>query len=134
GFLFRVERSPRGSAPGTVHRVTDLELASRLAFFLWSSIPDEELLRLAEQHKLRPVLNQQVSRMLAGPKSRSLVDNFAGQWLHLRNVATWRPDPHKYKDFDESLRSALQRETELFFEHIVREDRSVLEFLNADYS
>jgi mono/diheme cytochrome c family protein len=133
-FLFRVERSPRGSAPGTVHRVTDLELASRLAFFLWSSIPDEELLRLAEHGKLRSVLNQQVSRMLADPKSRSLVDNFAGQWLHLRNVATWRPDPDKYREFDEPLRDALQRETELFFEHIVREDRSVLEFLNADYS
>jgi mono/diheme cytochrome c family protein len=133
-FLFRVEHSPRGSAPGSIHRAGDLELASRLSFFLWSSIPDEELLRLAEQGKLRPVLNQQVSRMLADPKSKALVDNFAGQWLQLRNVANWRPDPDKYKEFDDSLRVAMQRETELFFEHIVREDRSVLEFLNADYS
>ena len=133
-FLFRVDRSPRGSAPGAVRRVTDLELASRLSFFLWSSIPDEELLRLAEQGKLRPVLKEQVRRMLADPKSKALVDNFAGQWLHLRNVARWRPDPDKYREFDESLRNDLQRETEIFFEHIVREDCSVLEFLNAGYS
>ncbi len=133
-FLYRVERSPAGAAPGSVYPVTDLELASRLSFFLWSSIPDEELLKLAEQKKLRTNLEQQVRRMLADEKSRALVDNFAGQWLHLRNVATWRPDPEKYPQFDDSLRIALQRETELFFEHIVRDDRSVLDFVNADYS
>jgi hypothetical protein len=133
-FLYRVERSPAGAAPGSVRPVTDLELASRLSFFLWSSIPDEELLKLAEQKKLRPNLEQQVRRMLADEKSRALVDNFAGQWLHLRNIASWRPDPDKYPQFDDSLRIALQRETELFFEHIVREDRSVLDFVNADYS
>jgi hypothetical protein len=133
-FLYRVERSPAGATPGSVHAVTDVELASRLSFFLWSSIPDEELLKLAEQKKLRPNLEQQVRRMLADEKSRALVDNFAGQWLHLRNVATWRPDPDKYPQFDDSLRASLQRETELFFEHIVRDDRSVLDFVNADYS
>ncbi|MBI1786045.1 MAG: DUF1592 domain-containing protein [Acidobacteria bacterium] len=133
-FLFRVERDPSGKAPGPVHAVSDLALASRLSFFLWSSIPDEELLQLAEQGKLRPALKQQVPRMLADPKSKALVENFAGQWLHLRNVAGWRPDPDKFPQFDEPLRAALQRETELFFEHIVRDDRSVLEFLNADYS
>ncbi|HUQ95479.1 MAG TPA: DUF1592 domain-containing protein [Bryobacteraceae bacterium] len=133
-FLFRIERTPQGALPGSVVNVTDLELASRLSFFLWSSIPDEELLRLAEQNKLRPVLNQQVRRMLADEKARTLVDNFAGQWLHLRNVAGWRPDPERYPQFDDSLRAALQKETELFFAHLVKEDRSVLDFVNADYT
>jgi len=129
-FLFRAERDP---APG-VHPVTDLDLASRLSFFIWSSIPDEELLRLAEQKRLRPVLAQQVRRMLADAKAKSLIENFAGQWLHLRNIPTWRPDPEKYPQFDDSLRTAMQRETELFFDHIVRDDRSVLDFINADYT
>lgn len=133
-FLFRVERDPKNLLPGTSRRLTDLELASRLSFFLWSSIPDRELLRLASLGQLRPVLNQQVRRMLADPKSNALIDNFAGQWLHLRNVASWRPDPDKYPQFDDSLRTALQRETELFFAHVVKEDRSVLDFINADYS
>jgi hypothetical protein len=135
-FLFRAERAPENVAPGSVYEVSDLELASRLSFFLWSSIPDEALLRLAEQRKLRvpSVLNQQVRRMLADPKSKSLVDNFAGQWLHLRNVADWSPDPDRYPDFDEALQSALARETELFFANIVHEDRSILEFLDADYT
>jgi len=114
--------------------VSDLELASRLSFFLWSSIPDDELLQLAEQNKLRPALTAQVKRMLADAKSKALVDNFAGQWLHLRNVRDWKPDPDKYKDFDEPLRIALQKETEMFFDFILREDRSVLEFLSADYT
>ncbi|MGH9656920.1 MAG: DUF1592 domain-containing protein, partial [Bryobacteraceae bacterium] len=129
GFLFRIERGGAG-----VHPVTDLELASRLSFFLWSSLPDGELLGLAESGKLRPVLDQQVRRMLADPKSRALVENFGGQWLHLRNVAGWRPDPDKHPQFDDALRAALQRETELFFSHIAGEDRSVIDFLNADYS
>ncbi len=129
-FLFRVERDPVAGA----HRVNELELASRLSFFLWSSIPDEELLAAAEKGRLRANLPAQVRRMLTDPKARSLVDNFAGQWLQLRNVASWRPDPDKFKDFDDSLRTAMQRETELFFEHIVREDRSILDFLGADYT
>ena len=129
-FLFRVERD---AVPG-VHTVSDLELASRLSFFIWSSIPDEELIRLAGQKKLRAALPAQVRRMLADAKARSLVENFAGQWLQLRNIPSWRPDPEKFPQFDDSLRSAMQRETELFFEHIVREDRSVVDFINADYS
>lgn len=129
-FLFRMETN----GPAAVSRVTDLELASRLSFFLWSSLPDEELLRLAEQKRLRPALAAQVRRMLADPKAKALVDNFAGQWLHLRNIPSWRPDPEKYPQFDDSLRSALQKETELFFGYIVREDRRVTDFLNADYT
>src|SRR5262249_15665137 len=129
-FLFRVERDPKGSAPGTVHRVSDLELASRLSFFLWSSIPDEELLALAEKDKLRPVLDQQVKRMLADPKAKALLDNFGGQWLHLRNIAGWQPDPDKYPRFDEQLRQAFEKESELFFQYIIHEDRSVLDFLD----
>jgi len=135
-FLFRVERTPRATAPGSVHRISDLELASRLSFFLWSSIPDEDLLQTATSGKLRDpqVLRRQVRRMLADRKSWALVENFGGQWLQLRNVAGWKPDPDKYAAFDESLRTALQRETEMFFEHIVREDRSVLDFIDADYT
>ncbi len=129
-FLFRVE----SNAGTPLHKVSDLELASRLSFFLWSSLPDEELLGLAEKNKLRPVLIGQVKRMLADPKGKALVDNFAGQWLHLRNVPTWRPDPEKYPQFDDSLRAALQKETELFFAYIVKEDRRVIDFLNADYT
>lgn len=133
-FLFRVERSPANALPGSSHKISDLDLASRLSFFIWSSIPDDQLLTLASQNRLRPVLQAQVKRMLADPKAKALVENFAGQWLQLRNVANWRPDPDKFPKFDEPLRFALQRETELFVDHIVREDRSVLEFLNADYS
>jgi mono/diheme cytochrome c family protein len=133
-FLFRVERDAASATAGTTRRVTDLELASRLSFFLWSSIPDEELLRLAEQNKLRAALPQQVRRMLADARSRSLIENFAGQWLHLRNIPSWRPDPEKFPQFDDSLRVSMQRETEMFFDYIVREDRSVLDFLGADYS
>jgi hypothetical protein len=133
-FLFRTERDPANLAPGASHTVSDLELASRLSFFLWSSIPDEELLQLAEQKRLRPVLAAQVRRMLTDPKAKSLVENFAGQWLQLRNIPGWRPDPEKFPQFDEALRSAMKAETEQFFEYIVREDRSVLDFINADYS
>ena len=135
-FLFRIERDPAGSAPGTIHPISDLELASRLSFFLWSSIPDEELLRTAEQGKLHDpkVLEQQVRRMLCDDKSKALVDNFAGQWLRLRNISEWKPDPEKFPQFDDALRSAMRRESELFFENIIHQDRPVTELLDADYT
>ena len=135
-FLFRVEHDPQSKAASGSHRVTDLELASRLSFFLWSSLPDTELLQVAELGKLSDtdVLRRQVRRMLADPKSKALVENFAGQWLQLRNVSAWHPDPGKYPEFDESLRTAMRREAELFFEFIVHEDRSVLDFIDADYT
>jgi hypothetical protein len=135
-FLFRIEQDPRGAAPGTVYRLSDHELASRLSFFLWSSIPDDELLELADQGKLSDptVRRQQVRRMLDDPRSQALVSNFAGQWLFLRNLATAKPDPQAFSEFDESLRRSFQRETEMFFESILREDRSVLDLLSADYT
>lgn len=135
-FLFRVERDPRNLAPGTVYRLNDFELAARLSFFLWSSIPDDELLTLAEQGKLKDpaVQLQQVQRMLNDPRSDAFVSNFGGQWLHLRNLETVKPDPDAYGGFDESLRQAFRQETELFFNSILRENRSVLELLDADYT
>jgi mono/diheme cytochrome c family protein len=134
GFLFRVERPAAGAPPGTAHRVSELELASRLSFFLWSSVPDEDLLAAAEKGRLRKGLADQVTRMLREEKSRALVENFAGQWLHLRNIPNWRPDPDRFPQFDNSLRSALEEETRRFFEYIVREDRPVTDFIAADYS
>lgn len=135
-FLFRVESDPRGAAPGSAHELSDLDLASRLSFFLWSSVPDAELMALAEQGRLRDpaVLRKQTKRMLADVRSRSLVGNFAGQWLQLRNLDTVKPDPETFPQFDESLRRSLQQETELFFESILREDRSVLDLLEANYT
>lgn len=133
-FLFRREKDSAPAASDRIHRISEIELASRLSFFLWSSIPDDELLRTAEAGKLRASMAQQVRRMLADPKSKAVVDNFAGQWLHLRNIANWRPDPDKFPQFDDSLRYAFQRETELFFDYIVRNDRPVTDFLNADYT
>lgn len=135
-FLFRVEHDPPGSAPGSVYRLSDFELASRLSFFLWSSIPDDTLLDLAEKGKLSDaaVLEQQTRRMLDDPRSDSLVSNFAGQWLYLRNLAQVKPDPDAFPEFDESLREAFRRETELFFATILREDRSVMELLDAKYT
>jgi hypothetical protein len=135
-FLFRAPDVPDGRRPGEVYVLSDLDLASRLSFFLWSSIPDEELLTLAEDGVLSQphVLADQLSRMVADPKSRALVENFGGQWLHLRNVADWAPDPERYGDFEESLRYAFQRETELFLEYLIREDRSVLDLIDADYT
>ena len=135
-FVFRAERDPETVAPGAAYRLTDLELASRLSFFLWSSIPDDELLRVAEQGRLRTpaVLNQQVRRMLADKKSSALVVNFAGQWLQLRNLRNMMPNSEEFPDFDDNLRQALQREAELFVESIVREDRSALDLLSADYT
>jgi mono/diheme cytochrome c family protein len=133
-FLFRVEPDPRGSAP--VYRLGDLELASRLSFFLWSSLPDEPLVALAAQGKLKQpaVLEQQVKRMLADPRSKTLIDNFAEQWLHLRNLKNSNPDLGAFPDFDDNLRQAMKEETELFFDSIMREDRSVMDLLNADYT
>lgn len=135
-FLFRVERDPAGAAPGSVHRISDFELASRLSFFLWASIPDDQLLGLAAQGKLKDpgVLEQQVARMLDDPKSKAFVSNFAGQWLYLRNLAADKPDPDEFPEFDNSLREAFEQETELFFRSIVRENRPVTELLDAKYT
>ena len=135
-FLFRVEVDPAGTPPGTPYRISDLELASRLSFFLWSSIPDDELLARAEAGTLREpgVLRAEVRRMLADPRSAALVDNFAGQWLFLRNMRSVKPDPIAFPEFDGNLREAFQRETELWFESQVREDRSVLDVLTSDYT
>lgn len=135
-FLFRVESPPASVAHGAVYRVPDVQLASRLSFFLWSSIPDDELLALAEKEKLRDpaVLAAQVKRMLRDPRSESLVNSFAAQWLHLRNVDLARPDPRQFRDFDDNLRSSMRRETELFIDSILREDRSALDLLRADYT
>jgi hypothetical protein len=135
-FLLRVETDPRNAAPGAVYRLNDIELASRLSFFLWSSIPDDELLALAEQGKLKDavVLQRQARRLLDDPRSQAFVSNFGGQWLHLRNLETITPDPEVYPGFDESLRQAFRRETELFFDSVLRENRSALELLDADYT
>jgi hypothetical protein len=134
-FVFRFERDPANVAGGTF-AISDSELASRLAFFLWSSIPDDELLELASRNRLsRPaVLEQQVRRMLADPKATALTQNFAGQWLYLRNLAIKFPSTYDFPDFDDNLRDSFRRETELLFEHVMRNDTSVLELLTADYT
>ena len=136
-FLVRIEADPTGVASDTPYAVTDIELASRLSFFLWSSIPDDELLDLAERGVLsQPAeLDRQVRRMIADPRSKELTTNFTGQWLQLRNLATVvRPGAPYSVAFDETLRQAMITETELFFDHVVREDRGVLELLTADYT
>jgi len=135
-FIFRFEPTPAGVAPKTAYRVGDTELASRLSFFLWSSIPDEELLKLAIDGKLHQpaVLEKQARRMLADPRSRSLVSNFANQWLYLRDLKSANPDVTIFPDFDDNLRQGFQRETEMLFESVMREDRSVLDLLDADYT
>ena len=135
-FLFRIEREPASAAPGTAYRVSDVELASRLSFFLWSSIPDDELLNVAIDGKLRQpaILERQVRRMLADPRSESMVTNFAAQWLFLRDIESKRPDEILFPEWDETLRAAFQRETELFLNSILRENRSVLELLTANYT
>ena len=135
-FLFRIERDPASLAPDTVYRIGDIELASRLSFFLWSSIPDDELLDLASRGKLKEpaVYEQQVRRMLADPRSEALVTSFAAQWLYLRNLAAFTPDPRLFPDFDDNLRDAFRRETTLLFESIKNEDRSLLDLLRADYT
>jgi hypothetical protein len=135
-FLFRIEWDPTKLAPGSSYRISDLELASRLSFFLWSSIPDDELLDVAEHGKLRDsqVLKQQVERMLRDPRSNALVTNFAGQWLQLRRLADVKPDIVTFPDFDGTLQEAFKQETELFLLSMVSEDRPLLEILNADYT
>ena len=135
-FLFRVERDPSDAAPGGIYALTDLELASRLSFFLWSSIPDDELLDVAIRGELRDTaaLEAQTRRMLADPRATALVTNFAGQWLSLRNAAAVQPDEDLFPDFGEGLRQGFRRETELLFEHILRENRSVVELLSANYT
>jgi hypothetical protein len=135
-FLFMRESDPPKSAVGDVHKISDVELATRLSFFLWSSIPDDELLRLAEQKQLsKPdVLKAQVARMLADPKSKALTDNFAGQWLYLRRLEYQKPDRRAYPDFDVRLRDAMQTETQMFFDGVVRDNRSALDFLDANYT
>ena len=135
-FLIRTEKEPAGVAAGAVYAISDLELASRLSFFLWSSIPDDELVELAAAGRLRApgVLEQQVRRMLADARAASLVENFGRQWLYLRNLATTAPAQTVFPDWDDELRASFARETELLLEHIVREDGSVLDLLTADYT
>src|SRR5262245_38556751 len=135
-FLYRVEQDPANASRGATYRVSDLELASRLSFFIWSSIPDDELLTAAAAGKLQNpvVLEQQVRRMLKDERARALGSNFAGQWLYLRNLRGLQPDADVFPDFDHNLREALQRETEMLFESVVLEDRSVVTLLNADYT
>ena len=135
-FIFRVERDPTGTTPGAAYRITDLELASRLSFFLWSSIPDDELLDVASRGRLRrpDVIDQQVRRMLADPRAQALVLNFAGQWLHVRNLRNSTPDKNDFPDFDDNLRQAFERELNLFVGSIIAEDRSVLDLMKADYT
>lgn len=135
-FLFHIEQDRVGAALKTAYTISESELASRLSFFLWSSIPDDTLLTLAEHKQLsRPqVLKAQVRRMLADPRASTLVTNFAAQWLHLRNLDSVTPDLRLFPDFDDNLRQAFRQETELFFESILREDRSVLDLLSANYT
>jgi len=135
-FIFRADFDPPGAAPGSVDRISDLALASRLSFFLWSSIPDDELLAVAESGRLsdKSVLQAQVRRMLADPRSQALVKNFTGQYLFLRNVERISPDPASLPNFDENLRQSLAKETELVVESTLREDRSVADLLKTDYT
>jgi hypothetical protein len=134
-FLLRVESDPKKAA-SSVYRISDLELASRLSFFLWSSIPDDELLNVAIRGKLsQPAeIEKQTQRMLADPRSSNLATNFAGQWLRLRNIDSLTPSTTLFRDFDDNLRQAFRQETEMFFDSIVREDRSALTFIRSDYT
>ncbi len=135
-FLLRIERDPAGAAPGAPYRLSNVEIASRLSFFLWGSIPDDALLDAAEAGRLSEpaVLDEQVRRMLADPRARSLVDDFAMQWLHLRNLEDVKGDPVPYPDFDDNLVEAFRHETTLFLASTLRDDRSVLDLLDADYT
>jgi hypothetical protein len=135
-FVFRIEDDPARVAPGAAYRVSDIELASRLSFFLWSSMPDDTLLDVAAGGRLHEpaVLETQVRRMLADPRAEAIVQNFAGQWLHTRNLRNIAPNTDEFPDFDNDLRDAFARETDLFFGSIMREDRNVLDLLRADYT
>ena len=135
-FVFRFERTPTGIAPGTNYRVTDLELASRLSYFLWSSAPDEALLTVAAQGRLRDplVLEKQVRRMLADSRSEALAASFAGEWLHLQNLKDANPDLYLFPNFDKTLAQSMRRETELLFDDVVHNDRNVLDLLTANYT
>jgi len=135
-FVFHIEGEPANATPGTVFNITDLELASRLSFFLWSSIPDDQLLDVAAKGRLRTpqVLEQQVRRMLADPKAEALTNNFAAQWLYLRNLKNMQPLSEEFPDFDDNLRLAMEQEASRFFQSVVREDRNVLDLMTADYT
>jgi mono/diheme cytochrome c family protein len=135
-FLFRIEKHPAPNDPARIHKISDLELASRLSYFLWSSMPDDTLLGLAEASKLRApgVLEAQVKRMLADARSAALAENFAGQWLEIRNLDSVKPDPQKFPEWGPELKEAMRAETRLFFEHVLRENRPLSEFLDARYT
>jgi cytochrome c551/c552 len=135
-FIFRFEHPPSDAVPGAPYRLTDLELASRLSFFLWSSLPDEELIALAGQGKLKvpAILEKQVRRMLADPRSETLATNFARQWLHLQNLMDLQPDAYQFPNYSKNLSESMLRETELFFQSVIREDRSIVDLLTADYT
>ena len=135
-FLFMRESDPPRTAGAGVHRISDTELATRLSFFLWSSLPDDALLAAAQKNQLHnpAVLKAQVIRMLADPRSKALTQNFAGQWLYLRRLEYQKPDRRAFPDFDVRLRNAMQTETEMFFDGVVRDNRSALDFLSADYT
>jgi hypothetical protein len=135
-FLFRIERDPDPRNPALVHEVSQYELASRISYFLWSSMPDDELMALAEAGRLRDpeLLAGQIDRMLADPRASAFAENFAGQWLETRNLDIVRPDPDTFKEWDAELRDAMKRETTMFFEHVLRENRPVSDFLKADYT
>ena len=135
-FLFRIEQDPADAQPGAMYAISDIELASRMSFFLWSSPPDDELLNQAERGALREpgMLEQQVQRMMADPRADAFIKNFVGQWLYLRNLEDFYPDPAAFPEFDENLRTALQRETELFIDDQIRSNASLLDLLSADYT
>src|SRR5262249_46146379 len=135
-FVFRFEREPATAKQGQSFRISDTELASRLSYFLWSTMPDDELLNLAQQKKLRDplVLQAQVKRMLASPRSEALSTRFASQWLRLNDLDAMHPDPLLFPQFDTTLGQSMHRETELFFDSIVREDRNIVDLLTADYT
>ncbi len=135
-FLFRIERDPNPTDPNLIHRISDIELASRLSYFLWSSMPDDELLSLAEAGKLKApaTLDAQVKRLLADPRSAALSANFAGQWLEIRNLDSVKPDPGKFPEWGPELKEAMETETRLFFEHLLKENKPLTEFLDARYT
>src|SRR5262249_28192283 len=130
-FLFRVEKDPEKD-----DFISQYELASRLSYFLWSTMPDDELFKLAGEGKLRDdkTLEAQIKRMLKDTKPRALSENFAGQWLNVRGLSSFSPDPKKFSTFNASLRQAMLRETELFFHHVMSQDKSVLDFIDSDYT